>query len=431
MSSLIASFQILLRKLAVAATVFSLIGCGLAQVEILVFLRPMQVPMLVISGCIWAAYSFACVITDPHRNRIITSAEGPGGELVQKATLSAMKSTTSGKADLEEAEKYFVRGERAFAAFRYIDGFKSFEAAAAAYPSTAAHLNCAAALMNLSDFTKAEQILYVGLQMADLEHRRDLQGAFWANLAIVHNRLGKLEAAMKDCEQAVSLFQTVSDSRGTADVMLTIGNIHANQGNLDDAERAFRNAKKRHELVSSEIGQANALGNIGNMLMQRDDSLGALDCHQKALLIQGKIGNPLGKANALSNIGNVYLRSENFDEALKAHKTGLALYKKISAHLGEATALGNIGNVQFKQGHLKTAFESYSSALEVHGQIGNVLGRANTMTNLGSLLIRMGRREEALRMLLSAQRLYEATGVQTKGTEAVTELLVRLDLEGH
>ena len=53
------------------------------------------------------------------------------------------------------------------------------------------------------------------------------------------------------------------------------------------------------------------------------------------------------------------------------------------------------------------------------------------MTNLGSLLIRMGRREEALRMLLSAQRLYEATGVQTKGTEAVTELLVRLDLEGH
>ena len=107
------------------------------------------------------------------------------------------------------------------------------------------------------------------------------------------------------------------------------------------------------------------------------------------------------------------------------------MYKNISAHLGEATALGNIGNVQFKQGHLKTAFGSYSSALEVHGQIGNVLGRANTMTNLGSLLIRMGRREEALRMLLSAQRLYEATGVQTKGTEAVTELLVRLDLEGH
>ena len=120
MRSLIASFQILLRKLAVAATVFSLIVCGLAQVEILLFLRPMQVLMLVISGCIWAAYSFACVITDPNRNRILTSAEGPGGELVQKATLFAIKSTTSGKPDLEEAEKCFARGERAFAAFRYI-----------------------------------------------------------------------------------------------------------------------------------------------------------------------------------------------------------------------------------------------------------------------------------------------------------------------
>ena len=423
------SFRTLTRNLAIAATGFAVLVSGLGQVEILLFLQPMQIPMVVLTACAWGAYSLVRALTSPPgRGRAVASAEGPGGELVQKATLAGIEGAARGS-EGSSAEESFARGERAFAGFNYPEAAKQYQASIAKHPTMAAYLSLGAALMNTSDFAQAAEVLYMGLQMSEREERLDFQAAFRANLGITHNRLGRLDAAQEACENAVSLFRTVGDSMGQADVMLTLGNIHGSHGDWKAAERAYQTARKRHEVAGSHIGKANALGNLGNMFMQNDDPKRALQHHQEALAIHEQIGNPLGKANALSNIGNLRFRGEEFDAALKAHDAALAIYREISAHLGEATALGNIGNVLFKQHELEPALDMYERALEIHNHIGNVLGRANTMTNIGSLLTRMGRGDEALQMLLGARRLYEETGVRTKGAEAVAELISRLDSE--
>ena len=82
--------------------------------------------------------------------------------------------------------------------------------------------------MNSSSFDEAEDVLGIGLQMAERSGNRDFQAAFSANLSIVHLHRGRLDEAMTFGEAALELLRGVGESRGQADVMLTLGNIHAN-----------------------------------------------------------------------------------------------------------------------------------------------------------------------------------------------------------
>ena len=82
--------------------------------------------------------------------------------------------------------------------------------------------------MNSSSFDEVEDVLGIGLQMAERSGNRDFQAAFSANLSIVHLHRGRLDEAMTFGEVALDLFRSVGDSQGQADVKLTLGNIHAN-----------------------------------------------------------------------------------------------------------------------------------------------------------------------------------------------------------
>ena len=81
----------------------------------------------------------------------------------------------------------------------------------------------------------------------------------------MHSRLGRLAGAQQVCEQSIDLFRMTGDSRGQADVTLTLGNILAHQGERDAARKAYEAAMKRHQSVDSDIGRANARGNLGDL----------------------------------------------------------------------------------------------------------------------------------------------------------------------
>lgn len=238
-----------------------------------------------------------------------------------------------------------------------------------------------------------------------LRGNRTSQPISMPNLAVVHSRRGRLASAQQVCEQAVDLFRMSGDSRGQADVMLTLGNIQTHQGELDKARKTYEAAMKCHQMVGSDMGRANARGNLGNLCLQTGDLEQALSYHRAALAIHEQTGNPVGRANALSNIGNVRLREQKFDEAQRSYKAALEI---------------------FRQGEHAKALDMYERGLSIHTQIGNPHGRATALTNLGSLLSRMKRRDEALEALDEARKLYLELGVRSHGAKAVEELIERL-----
>ncbi len=299
------SARSLTRNLSLAATAITVLITGLAHVEILVFLQPMRVPLFILTVVAWGSYYMVRTFANPLKSgKLIISCEGPGEEIAQRATYFSLQQQAEFEAGSADDEA-FIKGERAYLAFHYSQAAKDYQKSLEATPAMPAYLNAGVSLLNCSHFEEAEEVLGMGLQLAERLEGRPFQAACYANIGIVHARTGRLGSASESCERAIGLFLQLGDGRGQADVQLTVGNIHANQGDWEAARKAFEAALKRYEISHSELGRANARGNLGNMFMFQGDLEEALRQHRGALEIHEQIGNPLGRANAVSNIGNV------------------------------------------------------------------------------------------------------------------------------
>ena len=419
-----------LRNLSLVATGMTAVILGLASLEELAFLRPMQGLAIMIMSLCWVAYGGVRTMTGSKPpGRAIGTTEGPGEELVQKASTASF-AAQDGRVAGDKAEVSFLAAEKDFAAYQYGRAARRYEKSIEARASLPAYLNWGASLINTSQFVQADEVLTIALHLAERLDRRDFRAACLANLAVVQSRRGRLAEAHQMCEQAMDLFRMAGDGRGQADVMLTLGNILAHKGERDAAHKVFEAALKRHEAARSDMGRANALGNLGNLSLQNGDVAEASAHHRAALAIHEQTGNPVGRANALTNIGNVRFREQKLDDAHKAYSAALEIYRQIEVPLGEASSLGNLGNVLFRQGGHDAALDLYERGLSIHTQIGNPHGRATALTNLGSLLSRMKRRDEALAVLYAARSLFVELGEHSQGSEAVADLIERLGGDG-
>ncbi|MEE2658177.1 MAG: tetratricopeptide repeat protein [Candidatus Latescibacterota bacterium] len=425
----IPGLQKLLRNLSLASTGVTVVVMTLISLESLNFLKVLQVPLVLSTGLCWVAYTAVrSMAGEKTGGRLLTTVEGPGEELVQKAIQTSFQKFddyTPG----EEAEQLFLEGEQLYETYHFPKAAEKYEASVDVRTTLPALINLSAALINTSDFKHAEEVIELGLLQAERLGKRDYRAACLANLGVVRHRLGRPGPAREACESALDLFRMGGDGRGQADVTLTMGNIHVHYGEEEEARAAYLSALQRYDATGHTIGRANARGNLGNLSMRQGDLEGALKNHRAALALHEEVGNPVGRANALSNIGNVRFRREDFEDAKKAYNAALELYRQMGVPLGEASVLGNVGNILFRQGKHDEALETYQSTLAIHIRIGNAIGRANTLTNMGSLLSRMGDRQAALQALHEARKIYAEMNARTAGSEAVLELIARV--AGH
>ena len=222
---------------------------GLAQFEFLFFLNPFRIPLLVLTATSWAGFYLARTLLDPMRSgKQIVTTEGPGEEVLQKATMFSLEQQPGFVAGTL-AEEEFIKGEQHFLAFRYAAAAKHFRKSLEQQSTMPTLLNLGAALLNSSAFEQAQEVLGMGLQMAQRVEKRLFEAAFRANLGTINSRLANYAAATEACTAALELFRGVGDGRGQADVMLTIGNLQLNQGDRDKAKRTFEQALKRYEVA--------------------------------------------------------------------------------------------------------------------------------------------------------------------------------------
>ena len=116
-----------------------------------------------------------------------------------------------------ELDEAFHRGERAYAACNFAEAIEHYQASLDIEATLAAYLNLGNALMNSSSFDEAEEVLGIGLQMAERSGNRDFLGAFNANLSIGHLHRGRLDEAMISCEGSGSADQGTQSSGGAAE----------------------------------------------------------------------------------------------------------------------------------------------------------------------------------------------------------------------
>ena len=259
-------------------------------------------------------------------------AQGPNGELVQKATLDYFQEEIKGVSTERgnQARAYFDSAERDLAAMRYREAAESYGRSIQVLPTASGHLNLGIVLFYLSDFHQAEDVLLAGIQ---LPRQRGTE---------------RVEAAYLDA----------------------IGRAYLGQGRLEAALGSHRAALEIHTHAGNPLGRANAQANIGNVYLAQGRPEEALIAHREAFALYTRLGSRLGRANALNHIGNVHSRLGKQDEALRALQEALSLDTQIDNRLGQARDLASIGDVYAAQGKRRESLETLRQSRIVYQQIG-------------------------------------------------------------
>ncbi|MGY8823363.1 MAG: tetratricopeptide repeat protein [Candidatus Latescibacterota bacterium] len=409
-----------LLRLCIVLSIAAILVILLSSLPVLSFLLSLRSPLLLAAIIGWSAI-FIIKSLGANGRRIIVSAQGTGGDMLQVATHYAFElaqnMSSRGRED-------FAEGEQHFRAARYRESAVAFDRVAG--ENLAAALNVGAALINIADFERARLVLEDGLQRAKSQPHRLLEAALRANSGVLDARQGRLNEALVHYDAAVDVFREEGDARGRGDILLNAANARVHKGDYDGAKRQLSEAVRTHRSSGGLLGQANALACRGYIEVDSDDLEEALKNLKKAGELYGRARSHSGQAHALMLTGNVHFKNNNLSDALATYEKTSVLCQQAGDPLGEASALVNIGNVHFKQGDSDSALRDYEEALEVHVKAGNVLGQARTLTNMGSALARQHKSNEALQAMEQAQALYQRVGAKGRIVDTVDQVIARI-----
>jgi tetratricopeptide (TPR) repeat protein len=199
------------------------------------------------------------------------------------------------------------------------------------------------------------------------------RGHALTSLGIVRAVRGNHEAALGDCERALSLFEQVGDRLGQARARTTLGGLHWRLGRYDKASEHLSAAGE----IFADAGEFAAAGvtwlHLGIVFFLRGDDTSALAAYDRACRA------------ARINAGQVYARMGRLPKAIEVIERGLGIARAHRNPPAVADGLSQLGSVLVELGetergisYLREAIEiaSRSAVRELEVQALNNLGRA-------------------------------------------------------
>ena len=219
-------------------------------------------------------------------------------------------------------------------------------------------------------------------------------------------RLGKLEEAGRQYEEAEELFRKEKDDLGLANTLNSRGNLLRRLGKLEEAEKQYEEAEELHRKEKNDLGLANTLKSRGDFLRRQGKLEEAEKQYEEAEELYRKEKADLGLANTLKSRGDLLSRLGKLEEVEKQYEEAEELYRKEKDDLGLANTLKSRGDFLSRLGKLKEAEKQYEEAEELYWKEKADLGLANTLRSRGVLLSRLGKLEEAEKQYEEAEELH-------------------------
>ncbi|HVB24388.1 MAG TPA: toll/interleukin-1 receptor domain-containing protein [Ktedonobacteraceae bacterium] len=225
--------------------------------------------------------------------------------------------------------------------------------------------------------------LYQQLFPLERWHPEPIEAAhIHAELGSIYHHLGQKEAAYKELEQALGLFQDIDEQRGAAFMLNTLGEVyHA----LDQPKRAidcYEQTLRYCNQIEGEEGdqlRGIALNNLGSVYRTLKQPERALTYYEQALHFHLDISE---EATTLNNLGNLYEKLGRMAEAQHTYEKALNFFQGMGNRRGEGATLNNLGSYWRKAGKLETARSYYGQSLCVIQEIGDQWSEAVVLRNL-------------------------------------------------
>jgi CHAT domain-containing protein/Tfp pilus assembly protein PilF len=256
------------------------------------------------------------------------------------------------------------------------------------------------------------------------------------------------QAAQLKLEQALQLYQAITDTTGQRETLISLGYVFYREGRYQEALQYLQQA----ESIPSDISQrgrllttqgliyldqgeylqaymtlmratGSQLDNIaqenrnrialGEALLYLGEYSKALEYLQRA---ERTAGDRTDYGRTLNAIGEVYFELGQSQEAKKYYQEALRVRQGVSDRRGVLRTLNNLGRVEQALGNSQAALKLYSEALNLIDSFGYDRSRAFVLNNLGLVALDLGLKNQAIKYLeqaLGVTRNLPAGRVQT------------------
>jgi predicted ATPase/class 3 adenylate cyclase len=182
---------------------------------------------------------------------------------------------------------------------------------------------------------------------------------------------------------------------------------------LGDVEGAVRHADEAYAAFASiedEHGMANALRERGKAASAAGDTARAAAVYTELAELAERIGDRWNGAIALNNLGDVALQSGDWERVVELCGRSSILRRDLGDEWGTALALCNVAIAELQLGRLSSAAASLRVALETSVKVDAKMVIATSIDTSVLIAAALGNMREAALLAGASERMYEELG---------------------
>lgn len=210
------------------------------------------------------------------------------------------------------------------------------------------------------------------------------RGHALTSLGTIRGTRGNHEAALADCERALSLFEQVGDLLGQARARTTLGGMHWRLARYAEASEHLSAAGEIFAAAGEYAGEGVTLQHLGIVLFLRGNYPAALAAYERARQSARNSGDPIAEAHSLINAGQAHARMGQLPDAVAVIERGLELARAHRNPPAEADGLNQLGSVLVELGEAERGIAHLHEALEIARRSAVRELQVQTLDHLGS-----------------------------------------------
>jgi len=244
-------------------------------------------------------------------------------------------------------------------------------------------------------------------------------------------RCGKPTEAQTCYERALTLYQSLADSRGESTVRNNLGSLYWDKGAYTAAREQLSHALRLYRELGNLPGEAKAFNNLANIAADQRDYGVARQCYQQALEIHRNMGNTRAQSAVLNNLGALYWELGCYAEARQAYRQALAIFVESGNRQAEGETLANLSLLELRLGNTHPALALAQKAVHAAEESHDLGNLANAYTYLGKIYTALDQWDEAEGWYRQAQRLRQELPHPGRQLEITAEIARLTQQRGH
>ena len=215
-------------------------------------------------------------------------------------------------------------------------------------------------------------------------------------------------AARSSYEEAIALFQQVSDDWGRARCLQVVARVCCAQGEYAQAYSLLEESLEIYQVLGDKKRISWGFFLLSRVLfISQSNAVEAYTLAKRSLELCQELGDKSGLAYALGPLGELLAQQGNMERARALTEESVVIFKELGDRSGTVEALLSLAHVATAQQDLAAARSFYQECLAILKTVGNKELLATCLEGLGEVLVAQSEAARAIRLWGMASMLRE------------------------